>query len=38
MRLSTVLLPIDRWHEGGRAKWRRAKEPGFHTAHPYDHV
>ncbi|MGA5217564.1 LLM class flavin-dependent oxidoreductase [Streptomyces cinereoruber] len=38
MRLSTVILPIDRWHEGGRAKWRRAEELGFHTAYTYDHL
>ncbi|CAM5407766.1 LLM class flavin-dependent oxidoreductase [Streptomyces hirsutus] len=33
MRLSTVILPIDRWHEGGRDKWRRAEELGFHAAY-----
>ncbi|MFC7921871.1 LLM class flavin-dependent oxidoreductase [Streptomyces cinereoruber] len=38
MRLSTVILPIDRWHEGGRAKWRHAEELGFHTAYTYDHL
>ncbi|MGY1452105.1 LLM class flavin-dependent oxidoreductase [Streptomyces sp. SS8] len=38
MRLSTVILPVDRWHEGGRAKWRRAEELGFHTAYTYDHL
>ncbi|MFJ3814535.1 LLM class flavin-dependent oxidoreductase [Streptomyces sp. NPDC090056] len=38
MRLSTVILPTDRWHEGGRAKWRRAEELGFHTAYTYDHL
>ncbi|MBN3929351.1 LLM class flavin-dependent oxidoreductase [Streptomyces verrucosisporus] len=38
MRLSTVILPVDRWHEGGRAKWRRAEEFGFHTAYTYDHL
>ncbi|MFC8171264.1 LLM class flavin-dependent oxidoreductase [Streptomyces sp. NPDC057242] len=38
MRLSTVFLPIDRWHEGGRAKWRRAEELGFHAAYTYDHL
>ncbi|WP_030744555.1 LLM class flavin-dependent oxidoreductase [Streptomyces sp. NRRL F-5135] len=37
-RLSTVILPADRWHEGGRAKWRRAEELGFHTAYTYDHL
>ncbi|CAL9476730.1 F420-dependent glucose-6-phosphate dehydrogenase [Streptomyces sp. enrichment culture] len=38
MRLSTVILPVDRWHEGGRAKWRRAEELGFHAAYTYDHL
>ncbi|MFH0243298.1 LLM class flavin-dependent oxidoreductase [Streptomyces sp. HK10] len=38
MRLSTVILPVDRWHEGGCAKWRRAEELGFHTAYTYDHL
>ncbi|WP_432066695.1 LLM class flavin-dependent oxidoreductase [Streptomyces sp. C10-9-1] len=38
MRLSTVILPVDRWHEGGRAKWRHAEELGFHTAYTYDHL
>lgn len=37
-RLSTVILPVDRWHEGGRAKWQRAEELGFHTAYTYDHL
>lgn len=37
-RLSTVILPIDRWHEGGRAKWRAAEELGFHAAYTYDHL
>ncbi|MEU9333007.1 LLM class flavin-dependent oxidoreductase [Streptomyces sp. NPDC048290] len=38
LRLSTVILPIDRWHEGGRTKWQRAEELGFHTAYTYDHL
>ncbi|MER7909932.1 LLM class flavin-dependent oxidoreductase [Streptomyces sp. NPDC096068] len=38
MRLSTVILPIDRWHEGGRRKWRHAEELGFHAAYTYDHL
>ncbi|MFF5635297.1 LLM class flavin-dependent oxidoreductase [Streptomyces sp. NPDC012825] len=38
MRLSTVILPIDRWHEEGRRKWRHAEELGFHTAYTYDHL
>ncbi|WP_369145358.1 LLM class flavin-dependent oxidoreductase [Streptomyces sp. R44] len=38
LRLSTVILPVDRWHEGGREKWRHAEELGFHTAYTYDHL
>ncbi|MYX36390.1 MULTISPECIES: LLM class flavin-dependent oxidoreductase [Streptomycetaceae] len=38
MRLSTVILPIYRWHEQGRKVWRRAEELGFHTAYTYDHL
>ncbi|WLQ41921.1 LLM class flavin-dependent oxidoreductase [Streptomyces laculatispora] len=38
LRLSTVILPVDRWHGGGRAKWRRAEELGFHAAYTYDHL
>ncbi|MEU3144369.1 LLM class flavin-dependent oxidoreductase [Streptomyces sp. NPDC006999] len=38
MRLSTVILPIDRWREGGRDTWRRAEELGFHAAYTYDHL
>ncbi|MGV9785589.1 LLM class flavin-dependent oxidoreductase [Streptomyces sp. NPDC003435] len=38
MHLSTVILPVDRWHEGGRAKWQRAEELGFHAAYTYDHL
>ncbi|AVV41588.1 LLM class flavin-dependent oxidoreductase [Streptomyces sp. ID05-04B] len=38
LRLSTVILPVDRWREGGRAKWRRAEELGFHAAYTYDHL
>ncbi|MCC9740429.1 LLM class flavin-dependent oxidoreductase [Streptomyces sp. MNU89] len=37
-RLSTVILPVDRWNEGGRAKWQRAEELGFHAAYTYDHL
>ncbi|MGW1223818.1 LLM class flavin-dependent oxidoreductase [Streptomyces sp. NPDC001515] len=37
-RLSTVILPVDRWHEGGRAKWQRAEELGLHAAYTYDHL
>jgi alkanesulfonate monooxygenase SsuD/methylene tetrahydromethanopterin reductase-like flavin-dependent oxidoreductase (luciferase family) len=37
-RLSTVILPTRRWHEGGRDQWQRAEELGFHTAYTYDHL
>jgi len=38
LRLSTVILPYRRWHEGGRSTWQRAEELGFHTAYTYDHL
>ncbi|MFG2369885.1 LLM class flavin-dependent oxidoreductase [Streptomyces sp. NPDC048504] len=38
LRLSTVILPYRRWHEGGRSSWQRAEELGFHTAYTYDHL
>ncbi|MFE2600010.1 LLM class flavin-dependent oxidoreductase [Streptomyces sp. NPDC059396] len=38
LRLSTVILPVYRWHEGGRERWQRAEELGFHTAYTYDHL
>ncbi|MEU8757769.1 LLM class flavin-dependent oxidoreductase [Streptomyces sp. NPDC048659] len=38
MRLSTVILPTRRWHEGGRDQWLRAEQLGFHTAYTYDHL
>ncbi|MFC7306006.1 LLM class flavin-dependent oxidoreductase [Streptomyces monticola] len=38
LRLSTVILPIHRWHDGGRARWQRAEELGFHAAYTYDHL
>ncbi|MGW1770577.1 LLM class flavin-dependent oxidoreductase [Streptomyces sp. NPDC002104] len=38
LRLSTVILPVNRWHEGGRDRWQRAEELGFHTAYTYDHL
>ncbi|MER5463402.1 LLM class flavin-dependent oxidoreductase [Streptomyces sp. NPDC002668] len=38
MRLSTVILPVRRWHEGGRDAWLRAEQLGFHTAYTYDHL
>lgn len=36
--LSTVILPVDRWHEGGCAKWQRAEDLGFYAAYTYDHL
>jgi len=38
VRLSTVILPVDRWQERGGAKWRRAEELGLHAAYTYDHL
>lgn len=38
MRLSTVILPVRRWSEGGKEVWQRAEELGFHTAYTYDHL
>jgi alkanesulfonate monooxygenase SsuD/methylene tetrahydromethanopterin reductase-like flavin-dependent oxidoreductase (luciferase family) len=38
MRLSTVILPFRRWHEGGRDAWLRAEQLGFHAAYTYDHL
>ncbi|NEW76596.1 LLM class flavin-dependent oxidoreductase [Streptomyces rhizosphaericus] len=38
MRVSTVILPIHRWSEGGRTTWQRAEELGFHAAYTYDHL
>ncbi|MFJ9540037.1 LLM class flavin-dependent oxidoreductase [Streptomyces sp. NPDC101225] len=38
LRLSTVILPHRRWHEGGRSAWQRAEQLGFHTAYTYDHL
>lgn len=38
MRLSTCILPVRRWSEGGREVWRRAEELGFHAAYTYDHL
>ncbi|MEU4026646.1 LLM class flavin-dependent oxidoreductase [Streptomyces anulatus] len=37
-RLSTVILPVHRWLEGGRDRWQYAEELGFHTAYTYDHL
>jgi alkanesulfonate monooxygenase SsuD/methylene tetrahydromethanopterin reductase-like flavin-dependent oxidoreductase (luciferase family) len=38
MRLSTVILPVRRWHDGGRDQWVHAERLGFHTAYTYDHL
>lgn len=38
VRLSTVILPVRRWAEGGRDQWQRAEELGFHTGYTYDHL
>ncbi|MEU9033611.1 LLM class flavin-dependent oxidoreductase [Streptomyces sp. NPDC048352] len=38
LRLSTVILPVRPWHEGGRDQWERAERLGFHTAYTYDHL
>lgn len=38
LRLSTVILPVRPWHEGGRDQWIRAERLGFHTAYTYDHL
>ncbi|MFI5615995.1 LLM class flavin-dependent oxidoreductase [Streptomyces sp. NPDC051567] len=37
-RLSTVILPVRPWREGGRDQWLRAEQLGFHTAYTYDHL
>ncbi|MCO4695245.1 LLM class flavin-dependent oxidoreductase [Streptomyces sp. RO-S4] len=38
LRLSTVILPYRRWHEGTRSAWVRAEELGFHAGYTYDHL
>ncbi|CAL2069802.1 exported protein of unknown function [Streptomyces murinus] len=38
MRLSTVILPVRRWQDGGRDAWVRAEQLGFHAAYTYDHL
>ncbi|MYZ35362.1 MULTISPECIES: LLM class flavin-dependent oxidoreductase [unclassified Streptomyces] len=38
MRLSTVILPVRRWHDGGRDEWLSAERLGFHAAYTYDHL
>ncbi len=37
MKLSTVILPHERWHRA-RATWERAELLGFHAAYTYDHL
>jgi alkanesulfonate monooxygenase SsuD/methylene tetrahydromethanopterin reductase-like flavin-dependent oxidoreductase (luciferase family) len=37
VRLSTVILPLERWPQS-REKWRRAQELGFYAAYTYDHL
>ncbi|MGC1419705.1 MAG: LLM class flavin-dependent oxidoreductase [Acidimicrobiales bacterium] len=37
MRLSTVILPLERW-PASKEKWRRAEELGFFAAYTYDHL
>ncbi|MFD4697600.1 LLM class flavin-dependent oxidoreductase [Streptomyces niveus] len=38
MHLSTVILPVRRWHQGGHELWPHAEELGFHAAYTYDHL
>ena len=38
MRLGVVILPEDRWADGGRAAWVAAEEMGFAHAWTYDHL
>jgi alkanesulfonate monooxygenase SsuD/methylene tetrahydromethanopterin reductase-like flavin-dependent oxidoreductase (luciferase family) len=38
IRLSTVILPHQRWHEGARDEWVGAEQLGFHAAYTYDHL
>jgi alkanesulfonate monooxygenase SsuD/methylene tetrahydromethanopterin reductase-like flavin-dependent oxidoreductase (luciferase family) len=37
VRLSTVILPLERWPQS-REKWRRAESLGFYAAYTYDHL
>lgn len=37
MRLSTVILPLERWPQSVE-KWQRAQELGFYAAYTYDHL
>ncbi|WP_242582318.1 LLM class flavin-dependent oxidoreductase [Streptomyces sp. MST-110588] len=38
MHLSTVILPVRRWSDGGKEMWQRAEALGFHAAYTYDHL
>ncbi|MFI5757238.1 LLM class flavin-dependent oxidoreductase [Streptomyces sp. NPDC051569] len=38
MRLSTMILSVRRWRDGGRDQWVRAERLGFHAAYTYDHL
>ncbi|MEV3852888.1 LLM class flavin-dependent oxidoreductase [Streptomyces sp. NPDC050095] len=38
LHLSTVILPVRRWQDGGRDQWLHAEELGFRTAYTYDHL
>ena len=37
MHISTVVLPVRRWHDGGREQGQ-VEELGFHAAYTYDHL
>ena len=38
MRIGVVILPEDRWNEGGRRRWVAAEELGLAHAWTYDHL
>src|SRR3954453_23918406 len=38
MKLSTVILPHQRWHDGAREEWTGAEQLGFAAAYTYDHL
>ncbi len=38
MRLGVVILPEDRWADGGASRWTRAEALGFDHAWTYDHL
>lgn len=38
LTLSTVILPYQRWRDGGRQAWRDAEALGFSAAYTYDHL